>query len=82
MNGSSTIEATSGATGDGADSRLPAMERRYEELLSELAELRSKLRQLRTQEEYCELCGGTGIRNVKGGMYGEVLQFPCSCGQG
>ena len=78
MRGGTAIESTE----DRVDSRLLAMERRHEELLSELMDLRSKLQALRTQEDYCDLCGDTGIRNFKGGMYGEVVQFPCVCGKG
>lgn len=55
------------------------LESRHARLCAELAELEERLRELRTAADLCPLCGGAGVRWVRGGLYGEVQQRPCSC---
>lgn len=47
-------------------------------LSEQLEQLDSRLRQLRVGE-VCPLCGGTGRRPMRGGLYGELQQHPCRC---
>jgi len=47
-------------------------------LSAQLEQLDSRLRQLRVGE-VCPLCGGTGHRRMRGGLYGELQQRPCRC---
>ena len=65
-----------------ADRALLELEARYADLCRELAEVEKRLRVLRTAADLCELCGGTGERWVRGGLYGEAQQRPCPCRDG
>jgi hypothetical protein len=47
-------------------------------LTAQLRALDSRLRLLRVGE-VCPLCGGTGRRRLRGGLYGELQQRPCRC---
>jgi hypothetical protein len=38
-----------------------------------------RLRELRTAAELCPLCGGSGERWARGGLYGETQRRSCSC---
>lgn len=55
------------------------LEERYGKLCAELAVVEGRLRQLRTAADVCPLCGGTGQRWVRGGLYGEMQQRACTC---
>lgn len=61
------------------ESVLFELEERYGKLCAELAGVEARLRQLRTAADVCPLCGGTGQRWVRGGLYGEMQQRPCTC---
>lgn len=58
---------------------LMDLEARHERLCEELTEVEQRLRQLRTAADLCPLCGGSGSRWVRGGLYGEMQRRPCSC---
>ena len=65
------------------DDPLPAvlaeLSAREERLEAELAEIQRELRRLRTAADLCALCGGTGQRRRRGGLYGELQVVACSC---
>lgn len=58
---------------------LLELEERHSRLCSELAEVEKELRRLRTAADVCPLCGGSGERWLRGGLYGELQRHPCSC---
>lgn len=58
---------------------LEELEERHARLCEELAGVERRLRELRTAAELCPLCGGSGERWVRGGLYGETQRRPCSC---
>ena len=62
------------------DAALAALESRYEELCAELASVEKRLMALRRAESLCPFCGGSGVRVLRVGMYGEMHRFPCGCG--
>jgi hypothetical protein len=62
------------------DAAMAALETRYEELCAELNSVEKRLMGLRRAESLCPFCGGSGVRVLRVGMYGEIHQFPCGCG--
>lgn len=58
---------------------LVELEERHAALCAELQEVERQLRELRTAADLCPLCGGSGQRWVRGGLYGETQLRPCSC---
>lgn len=66
-------------SGQSLEGVLFELEERYGRLCAELAEVEARLRQLRTAAEVCPMCGGSGERWVRGGLYGELQQRPCPC---
>ena len=58
---------------------LHELEERHGRLCLELAELETRLRELRTAADLCPLCGGAGERWIRGGLYGESQKRPCAC---
>lgn len=62
-----------------AESLLLELEERHSRLCAELAEVEKQLRQLRTAADVCPLCGGSGERWLRGGLYGELQRRPCAC---
>ena len=62
-----------------AEAHLFQLERRYEELCNELATVEARLRQLRMAADLCPICGGSGQRVTRGGLYGELQRRKCPC---
>lgn len=58
---------------------LSRLEERSSALRLELSQVEAELRVVRTTEQLCGLCGGTGGRIIRGGMYGERLATRCEC---
>lgn len=81
----SSFSSTAASAGRGVPSEqsletvLFELEERYAKLCAELAVVEGRLRQLRTAADVCPLCGGTGQRWVRGGLYGEMQQRLCTC---
>lgn len=71
------VEAATGAAG--AERLLFQLEQRYSELCEELARVETQLRRLRTDADLCPMCGGSGQRVTRGGLYGELQRRPCPC---
>ena len=65
---------------NGVDAALATLEARYEELCAELSSVEKRLMTLRSAEALCPFCGGSGVRVLRVGMYGEMHRFPCGCG--
>jgi len=55
------------------------METRRSELLREMEEVDSRVRQLMLIDEVCPDCLGTGVVTVRGGLYGERQPRVCRC---
>lgn len=62
------------------DAALAVLETRYDELCAELNAVEKRLMTLRRAESLCPFCGGSGVRVLRVGMYGEMHRFPCGCG--
>jgi hypothetical protein len=62
------------------DAALASLEARYDELCAELSSVEKRLMALRRAESLCPFCGGSGVRVLRVGMYGEMHRFPCGCG--
>ena len=62
-----------------AELLLFQLEQRYSELCDELATVEGRLRELRTAADLCPLCGGSGQRITRGGLYGELQRRACPC---
>lgn len=77
----SGLERATGRPVEAPERLLFDLEDHHARLCGELAALESRLRVLRTEADLCPLCGGGGLRWVRGGLYGELQQRPCPCGQ-
>lgn len=64
---------------EAANALLVELEERRARLCAELDELEARLRELRMVSGVCPLCGGTGQRQTRGGLYGERQTRTCSC---
>jgi len=67
------------AAREAAEAALFELEERRAHLCAELAVVEERLRELRMVAEVCPLCGGSGMRTTRGGLYGELQQRPCAC---
>lgn len=61
---------------------LERLEERRDRLEEELRRIEAQLLQLHTDPEPCPRCLGSGIRPVRGGLYGELQLRPCACRRG
>lgn len=58
---------------------LQALEGRIESLTNELKAADAAMREALMADPDCTLCGGSGIRQIRGGLYGEITTRPCKC---
>lgn len=61
------------------DRVLAVYEAQHERLMSELLNVEQALRHLRLLPQICRHCCGVGIREIRSGLYGEVITLPCRC---
>ncbi len=65
-----------------AERILDDLEREHLALSQRLQSVETRLRELRTAETVCPHCGGSGIRPIRGGLYGERQPAACECQTG
>jgi hypothetical protein len=69
----------SGSAEPEIEPRLLELEARHDRLKAELTDVARQLRAILTASAVCPRCGSSGTRQVRGGLYGELLSVPCLC---
>lgn len=76
---SATILQPIALPGSSPEARMAQLEERHTQLRTELALVERQMREICLAASVCPLCGGSGMREVRGGLYGELQSQPCPC---